>query len=117
MGDTTATDEPNPWLFTLGFWRLAEPGSAAYRGHRFPVSGAPRRLLCRLVRARGVAVPKADLKEAAGERTMFDSTLRGHAADLRQILRTHLSGLDGFPADPVPCVDRGDAGGYRLALV
>jgi hypothetical protein len=104
-----------PWLFALGHWDLTEPGAAAYRGARFLIAGAPRRLLCRLVRARGLAVPIGELKAALGNPFMEDVTLRGHAHDLRTTLRRHLAGLEGFPADPVPCADRGDAGGYRLA--
>ena len=41
--------------------------------------------------------------------TMLDGTLRGHATDLRALLRAAL-GI----ANAVRCADRGDAGGYRL---
>jgi hypothetical protein len=107
MSETTAT------LFTQGEWDLREPGMAVFRNVCFPVTGAARRLLCRLVRARGTAIHKDDLKAAVGDPMMLDGTLRGHATDLRAILRAALGDL-GIPADPVPSADRGEAGGYRL---
>jgi hypothetical protein len=97
-------------------WDLSEPGVAAYGTRRFPVSGAPRRILARLVDARGAAVSVAELKEAAGNDLMLDTTLRTHVSDLRQALRAGLADLEDLPDDPVPCVDRGEAGGYRLAI-
>src|SRR5262249_47106759 len=110
--DTTPpSSQVNPWLFTQGEWDLREPGTAVFRGVRFPVTGAARRLLCRLVRARGIAAHKADPRAAIGDPTMLDGALRGHATDLRTILRAAL-GI----ANAVPGADRGEAGGYRLDM-
>jgi hypothetical protein len=111
-----ASPDAEPSLFARGPWDLTEPGAAAYRGKRFPIRGAPRRLLCRLVRARGAAVPCHDLKATAGDPLMMGGTLRGHVSDLRQVLRAALAGRADLPADPVPLADRGEAGGWRLAL-
>jgi hypothetical protein len=100
----------------LPVWDLSEPGVAVYGTLRFPISGAPRRILARLVDARGAAVRLAELKEAAGNDLVLDTTLRTHLSDLRKALRAGLADLEDFPADPIPCVDRGEAGGYRLAV-
>jgi hypothetical protein len=103
-------------LFYRPPWDLREPGAAAYRDTRFLIAGAPRKVLCRLVRARGAAVPRDELKAAAGDPAMMNPTLSGHVSDLRQALRAGLASRIDLPADPIPRADRGDAGGYRLAL-
>ncbi len=110
------THDTTGQFFAAGPWDLREPGFAAYQGHRFPVSGAARRLLVRLVRARGTVIHRDTLKEAVGESCMADSSIRGHVSDLRTALRAGLAGKVTLPADPVPGADRGDFGGWRLAL-
>jgi hypothetical protein len=95
-------------LFVAGRWDLSEPGAAAWDGQRFSVAGAERRLLARLVRARGAALPCDVLKAALGNPDLEPSTLRGIACRLRRLLRDNLTGI---PADPLRCIDRM---GYRL---
>jgi hypothetical protein len=104
MGIVDSTAEPNPWLFMLGKWDLREPGAAAYRDTRFLVDGAERKLLCRLVRARGTALTYAVLKdEALDNPHLENATLRAVACRLRRLLKEHLRGI---PDNPLPCVDR-----------
>jgi hypothetical protein len=103
-------DPPNhPTLLQVGEWDLKESGYASYAGTRFPLEGANRRLLARLIRAKGRAVHADHLIDAAnlaierGDLKSYISRLRGH-------LRTHLPNLQG---DPIPYRDP-DA--YQLAL-
>jgi hypothetical protein len=95
---------PELGLIRVGPWDLLEPGFAAYRGHRFPVRGAARRLLVRLVQARGRAAHAVDLKAALGNPDMDDVTLRRHVHDLRRAIRAGLKGW-ARPKDPAPRVD------------
>lgn len=106
IGDTT----PHPFLFVRGRWDLTVPGAAAYRGVRFELGGSERKLLCRLVRARGTALPNAELKAALGNDALADSTLRGYVSRLNRLLRKH---LPGAPERPVRGIDRM---GYLLTL-
>jgi hypothetical protein len=110
---TPSAPEVNPWLFARGPWDLTEPGAASYRGRRFLVSGSERRLLCRLVKARGVAISYAELKTALGNELLENATIRGYTSRLRRIIRDGLRGVEGLPTDPVPCVD---GMGFRLDL-
>jgi hypothetical protein len=103
---------PELGLIRAGDWDLTEPGFAAYRGHRFAVRGAARRLLVRFVQAQGRAVHALDLMEALDNTDMSDVTLRGHVHDLRQAIR---AGLKGW-ARPKNPVLRADAAAWVLAV-
>jgi hypothetical protein len=98
-----------PTLFQQGHWDLTEAGVAAYCDHRFSINGCERRLLARLIRARGRAVHRQHLKEACGNEMMEDKTLQGHLSRLRKRLREHLD----FSDDPIPYRDPGS---YLLVL-
>jgi hypothetical protein len=108
-----AATPAHPWLFRRGQWDLREAGAATYRGVRFPTDGAERKLLCRLVKARGTALSYAELMDALGNGLMSFETLKSYASRLRNLLRRALGHLGGFPPDPLPNVD-GMA--YRLDL-
>jgi hypothetical protein len=104
-------DAGDDWLFARGHWDLTEPGAASYKGRRFFVVGSERRLLCRLVKARGVALSYAELKAALGNPLLENSTVRGYACRLRRLIRDGLAGAEGVPDDPVRDAD---GMGFRL---
>jgi DNA-binding response OmpR family regulator len=93
-------------------WDLSESGWAVYKGNRFPLKHANRRLLARLVQDLGHAVPLAELRRACMDDYPADKdTLRSYLSKLRQHLRLHLDLPRTF--DPIPHEGRA---AWRLAL-
>jgi hypothetical protein len=104
----------HPTILALGGWDLSEAGKASYKGGKpFPLKGTNRKLLARLISAKGRAVHERRLKEACGNEDMEDGTLRGYLSRLRQHLSSNLP-ENQLPQDPLP---RQDPDSYKLDLL
>jgi hypothetical protein len=111
-GDTVSLPPPeqegnkpeHPTLLKEGDWDLSEAGIASFKGISMPLKGAMRRILARLVRAKGKPVHKDHLKKVCKDPAITDGTLRGHLSDLNKHLRKYLDSLN-LPPKPIRYVD------------
>jgi hypothetical protein len=102
----------HPTLFKLGEWDLTESGYATYIDTRFPLSGAKRRLLARLIRGQGRPV-HADHLIDDGNLNIDRTAIAPYITRLRNHLRTYLPAHIPEACDPIPYRDP-DA--YELTL-
>jgi hypothetical protein len=105
-------DEPEyPTLFRSGNWDLSTAGMAKYKNAQMPIEGTNRRLLSRLIRAKGQPVHINLLAPACGN--CESDSVRIYVSKLRKHLRQHLSDLQEGN-DPIPYADPQS---YSLALL
>jgi DNA-binding response OmpR family regulator len=89
-GTNPTSDSVEPTLLRAGNWDLTVAGSARYKGRQFPLSGAFRKILARLILARGQPLHYDHLKSACDNQQMEDKSLQGLVCRLRKHLQKHL---------------------------
>jgi hypothetical protein len=98
-------------LFRSANWDLFTAGMAKYKNAQMPIKGTNRRLLSRLIRAKGQPVHMDELALACGN--CESDTVRIYVSKLRKHLRQHLPDLQEGN-DPIRYADPQS---YSLALL